>query len=127
MMAAHGTASGADADQYRHFPRDRRRRNPIPDLRRRTCAICTHRRPRHRWPTAHAAGVPIYAGTDAGGSIRHGRIADEIEALAGAGLSRHGALGAARGVPGNGSRAQGIEEGAPADLVVYPHRSARQS
>jgi imidazolonepropionase-like amidohydrolase len=36
---------------------------------------------------AHEAGVPIYAGTDAGSRVAHGRIADEIEALKGIGMS----------------------------------------
>ncbi|MBW0117101.1 amidohydrolase family protein, partial [Pseudonocardia abyssalis] len=31
------------------------------------------------------AGVPVFAGTDAGGGIAHGRIADEVRALAAAG------------------------------------------
>src|ERR1700712_3894675 len=34
---------------------------------------------------AAEAGVPVYAGTDAGGGIRHGRIADEVAALHAAG------------------------------------------
>ncbi len=42
---------------------------------------------RSRVGAAHEAGVPIYAGTDAGGMIAHGRIADEIEALKGIGMS----------------------------------------
>ncbi|WP_216911180.1 amidohydrolase family protein, partial [Nocardia noduli] len=54
-----------------------------------------HRRVRGTVANAYDAGVPIYAGTDAGGSIRHGRIADEITALTAAGLSPHDALGAA--------------------------------
>ena len=35
---------------------------------------------------AYEAGVPIYAGTDAGSVIGHGRIVDEIHALHAAGL-----------------------------------------
>ena len=35
---------------------------------------------------AAEAGVPVYAGTDAGGGIRHGRIADEVAALHAAGV-----------------------------------------
>ncbi len=33
------------------------------------------------------AGVPVYAGTDAGGGIEHGRIVDEVTALAGVGMA----------------------------------------
>nr|MDQ2710052.1 amidohydrolase family protein [Actinomycetota bacterium] len=36
---------------------------------------------------AVAAGVAVYAGTDAGGGIAHGRIADEVAALRAAGMS----------------------------------------
>ena len=66
---------------------------------------------------AAEAGVPVYAGTDAGGGIRHGRIADEIAALHAAGVPD--ALGAAswRARAWLGRRA--VEVGAPADLVVY--------
>ncbi|GAA5056965.1 amidohydrolase family protein [Nocardia callitridis] len=78
-----------------------------------------HRRSRDTVGKAHAAGVQIFAGTDAGGSIRHGRIRDEVAALMEAGLSGHDALGAAswnaRAWLGHPS----LEPGAPADFVVY--------
>ncbi|WP_051424816.1 amidohydrolase family protein [Rhodococcus pyridinivorans] len=52
---------------------------------------------------AHEAGIPIYAGTDAGGQVQHGRIADEIASLVRVGLDpteayavRPGGLGAPR-------------------------------
>jgi imidazolonepropionase-like amidohydrolase len=68
---------------------------------------------------AHEAGIPVFAGTDAGGSLAHGRIADEVRELHAAGLTRTAALSAAAW----GARAwlgrPGLEEGAPADLVVY--------
>ena len=44
---------------------------------------------------AHDAGLPIYAGTDAGGSLAHGRVVDEVLELARAGLSPAEALSAA--------------------------------
>ncbi|MCX4094095.1 amidohydrolase family protein [Nocardia sp. alder85J] len=78
-----------------------------------------HRRVRDTVANAHAAGVPIYAGTDAGGGIRHGRVADEIESLAHAGLSRTEALGAASWRAREWLGRPGIEHGASADLVVY--------
>lgn len=68
---------------------------------------------------AHDAGIPIYAGTDAGGSIRHGRIADEVDALAGVGMSRTQALGAASWKARSWLGWPGLEHGAPADLLVY--------
>ena len=44
---------------------------------------------------AHDAGLPVYAGTDAGGSLAHGRVVDEVLELARAGLSPVEALSAA--------------------------------
>lgn len=68
---------------------------------------------------AHDAGIPIYAGTDAGGSIRHGRIADEVAALAAVGLGPTTALGAACWDARTWLGHPGLEPGAPADLLVY--------
>ncbi len=68
---------------------------------------------------AHEAGVPIYLGTDAGGALPHGLAAQEALELHRAGLSTTAVLDAATW----GARAwlgrPGIEEGDPADLVVY--------
>jgi len=68
---------------------------------------------------AYEAGVPIYAGTDAGGSLPHGLIAEEIAALAVAGLNATDALAAGSWAARSWLGLPGIEEGAPADLVVY--------
>ncbi|MET9021211.1 amidohydrolase family protein [Actinopolymorpha sp. NPDC004070] len=70
---------------------------------------------------AYEAGVPIYAGTDAGGVLPHGLVATEIRMLAEcAGMSPADALAAgswrAREWLGRPAR---LEEGAPADFVVY--------
>ena len=43
---------------------------------------------------AHDAGMPIYLGTDAGGSLPHGLVADEVAELARAGLPTAEALAA---------------------------------
>jgi imidazolonepropionase-like amidohydrolase len=65
---------------------------------------------------AAEAGVTVLAGTD---SWPHGKIADEIRALADGGMSPHDAIGAASW----GARAYlglaGLVPGAPADVVVY--------
>lgn len=66
------------------------------------------------------AGVPVYAGTDAGGGIAHGRIVDEIAALAEVGLGRTGALAAATVRARRWLGRPRIEDGAPADVVVLP-------
>ena len=70
--------------------------------------------------TAVEAGVEVYAGTDAGGGIEHGRIADEVAALHAAGLDTAGALGAASWTARSWlGRASGVDEGDEADFVVY--------
>ena len=70
--------------------------------------------------SAYDAGVQIYAGTDAGGVLSHGLIADEVAELATYGLSKYDALGAAswRAREWLGLNAN-LDEGAPADFVVY--------
>jgi imidazolonepropionase-like amidohydrolase len=67
---------------------------------------------------AYEAGVPIYAGTDAGSVISHGRIVDEIHALHAAGLPAAAALDAASWAARNWLGAEGIAEGASADVVL---------
>ncbi len=78
-----------------------------------------HRRREQHVRDLHDAGVPLLVGTDAGGTIAHGRIADEAAALVEAGVRAPEVVAAASwrtrawlGVPG-------LAEGASADLVVY--------
>ncbi|MCW2699156.1 MAG: amidohydrolase [Blastococcus sp.] len=68
---------------------------------------------------AHEAGVPVFAGTDAGGGIPHGLVADEVRALHAAGLPAEDALAAASWRARSWLGLPCIEEGAPADVVVY--------
>ncbi|GAA5147967.1 amidohydrolase family protein [Pseudonocardia eucalypti] len=68
---------------------------------------------------AAEAGVTVYAGTDAGGGIAHGRIADELLALHEAGLSAIDALAAGSWATRDWLGARALVPGAPADLVVY--------
>ena len=68
---------------------------------------------------AHDAGVALYAGTDAGGSIAHGLVADEVLELVRAGLPPLAALSAACWGARSWLGRPGLVEGAPADLVVY--------
>jgi imidazolonepropionase-like amidohydrolase len=72
-----------------------------------------------RIAAAADAGVPIYAGSDAGSLIAHGRIIDEIEALKGIGMSPTDALGAACWDARRWLDRPGLEHGASADLVCY--------
>ncbi|WP_377641558.1 amidohydrolase family protein [Oryzobacter terrae] len=68
---------------------------------------------------ARDAGIAVYVGTDAGGSLPHGLVGQEVERLTRCGFSALEALDAATW----GARAwlgrPGIEEGEEADLVVY--------
>ncbi|HJQ46437.1 MAG TPA: amidohydrolase family protein [Amycolatopsis sp.] len=68
---------------------------------------------------ALSAGVAIYAGSDAGGMVAHGRLVDEIEALHRAGLSREQALAAGSWAAREWLGHPGIEPGASADFLVY--------
>jgi hypothetical protein len=65
---------------------------------------------------AAEAGVTVLAGTD---SRPHGRVADEVRALAEAGMRRHDALGAASWEARAYLGFPGLTPGAPADAVVY--------
>ncbi|WP_066292185.1 amidohydrolase family protein [Arthrobacter sp. B6] len=67
---------------------------------------------------AFEAGVRIFAGTDAGSVIRHGRIAHEILSLHQAGLPAAAALDAACWGAREWLGAEGLSEGASADVVV---------
>ncbi|HET7431875.1 MAG TPA: amidohydrolase family protein [Nocardioides sp.] len=80
-----------------------------------------HARRRDTIMAAYEAGVPIYAGTDAGGVLPHGGIAHEVEELASYGMPAGYVLGAAswRAREWLGWNAT-LDEGAPADFVVYP-------
>ena len=67
---------------------------------------------------AREAGVPIYAGTDAGGVMAHGLIGDEIAQLGQIGDAEF-ALGAASWRARDWLGYPGIEEGVSADFVVF--------
>jgi imidazolonepropionase-like amidohydrolase len=68
---------------------------------------------------AHEAGIPIYVGTDAGGSLPHGLAAQEVAELHKAGLSRLEALAAGTWAARTWLGRPGIAEGEDADIVVY--------
>lgn len=78
-----------------------------------------HRSSRQRIRDAFEAGVPIYTGTDAGGSLPHGLIREEITALVQAGIPQAEVIAQAswRGRAWLGF--PGLTEAAPADLVVF--------
>ncbi|MFJ6728989.1 amidohydrolase family protein [Streptomyces sp. NPDC091281] len=68
---------------------------------------------------AYDAGIPVYVGTDAGGSLPHGLVAAEVEELVTAGIPPLRALAATTWSAREWLGRPGLDEGAPADLVVY--------
>jgi imidazolonepropionase-like amidohydrolase len=68
---------------------------------------------------ARDAGIPVYVGTDAGGSLPHGLVATEVAHLAHAGFTTTEALDAACWGARSWLGRPGLEEGEEADLVVY--------
>lgn len=118
-MAARGVALVPTLVNIEHFPR-------IADRAHRYPSYAAHMRAMHaavdqRIGAAIEAGVPVFAGTDAGGMVEHGRIVDEIVALHRVGMSRADAIGAAswRAREWLGVQRPRDIDGAPADLVVY--------
>jgi imidazolonepropionase-like amidohydrolase len=79
-----------------------------------------HARRKHTIMAAYDAGVAIYAGTDAGGVLPHGGIADEVIELAAWGFSPVDALAAASWRARAWLGLDGVlSEGSAADFVVY--------
>ena len=117
LMVEHGTALVPTLINIENFP-------GIADAAEKYPVYARHIRDLYeqcypRIAAAREAGVPIYAGTDAGSTVAHGRIADEIDALKAIGMRPTEALAAAcwdaRGWLGRPS----LEHGASADLVCY--------
>jgi imidazolonepropionase-like amidohydrolase len=112
-MAAHGTWFTPTLSTFQ---------KSLPDVQKREDS------PRKRWyvdgtaahpalvAAAAEAGVRVLAGTD---SLPHGRIVDEVRALAAAGMRPHDALAAASWSARAYLGLPGLEPGAPADAVVY--------
>ncbi|MBA3654477.1 MAG: amidohydrolase family protein [Actinobacteria bacterium] len=76
---------------------------------------------------AARAGVTLLAGTDAG-MVPHGVVAGEVDLMLTAGVAPEVALGAASWAAREYLGYQGVEEGAPADIVVFaddPRRELR--
>ena len=122
MMVSHGTALVPTLINIATFPDIVSGAGKYPAYQRHMLDL--HKRVHATIGKARDAGVPIYAGTDAGSGIVHGRIADEVFELTTIGMSPTEALGAAswdaRKVVGPGAiEYSGIEHGAPADLVAF--------
>jgi imidazolonepropionase-like amidohydrolase len=74
---------------------------------------------RERVRSAYEAGLAVFTGTDAGGSLPHGLVRDEIRALIGAGIPQAEVIAQASWRAREWLGLPGLVEGAPADLVVY--------
>lgn len=116
-MVTHGTALVPTLINIENFPgiADAASKYPRYAKHIRDLYATCHERVR----AAHDAGVPIYAGTDAGSMIAHGRIADEVDALKQVGMSPTAALGAACWDARAWLGRPALEHGASADLVCY--------
>jgi imidazolonepropionase-like amidohydrolase len=117
LMVSHGTALVPTLINIDNFP-------GIADGAAKYPAYAKHMRDlyttsRQRVAAAREAGVPIYAGTDAGSMIAHGCIADEVDALKDVGMSPTDALGAASWDARRWLGRPGLEHGAPADLICF--------
>jgi imidazolonepropionase-like amidohydrolase len=116
-MVEHGTALVPTLINIENFP-------GIADAAEKYPTYSRHMRDlyatcRSRIGAAREAGIAIYAGTDAGSAVAHGRIAEEVEALKGIGMSPTDALGAASWTAREWLGRPGLEHGASADLVCY--------
>lgn len=117
MMVAHGTALVPTLINVENFP-------GIADAAARYPRYAAHMRDLYascypRIAAAREAGVRVYAGSDAGSTVVHGRIADEIDALKNIGMTPTEALGAASWDARAWLGRPGLEHGAPADLLCY--------
>jgi imidazolonepropionase-like amidohydrolase len=118
-MVQHGTALVPTVMQVEKFPEYAEAgAEKFPDYAATMTDLFARRR--ETIMAAHEAGVPLYAGSDGGGVRKHGNIAGEVVAMAELGMRNEAALGAASW----GAREwlgwnATLEEGAPADLVVY--------
>jgi imidazolonepropionase-like amidohydrolase len=118
-MAEHGVAVVPTLIQLENFPQyAEQAAGKFPTYAAHMRDLYERRLPRLR--DAFEAGVPVYAGTDAGGVLGHGLVAQEIQALTTIGMSGEQALAAGSwaarewlGVPSE------LRPGDPADLVVY--------
>ncbi|CAM4285976.1 Cytosine deaminase-dependent hydrolases [Mycobacterium basiliense] len=117
LMLEHGTALVPTLINVENFP-------GIADSAVRYPTYAAHMRDLYantypRIAAAREAGIAIYAGTDAGSTIRHGRIADEVEALKSVGMSATEALGAACWDARRWLGRPGLDHGASADLLCF--------
>ena len=116
LVAAAGVAVVPTLVNIETFPQ-------IADAAERFPLYAAHMRDLHarRFDTvraAHEAGIPLYAGTDAGGSLAHGLVGQEVALMVRAGLDPLDALDAATWSARRWLGHPVLDEGDPADLLV---------
>ncbi|MDW5614734.1 MULTISPECIES: amidohydrolase family protein [Mycolicibacterium] len=117
LMVQHGTALVPTLINIENFPDIAASADKYPAYQRHMRALyetCSA-----RVGAAREAGVPIFAGSDAGSAVAHGRIAEEVDALKGIGMTPTEALGAACWDAREWLRRPGLAHGASADLVCF--------
>lgn len=117
LMVEHGTALVPTLINIDNFPDIAAGAGKYPKYQQHMRAL--HASCAQRIGAAREAGVPIYAGSDAGSAVAHGRIAEEVEALKGIGMSSTAALGAACWDARRWLGRPVLEHGASADLVCF--------
>lgn len=115
-MAARGTALVPTLINIATFPRIAEGAGRYPRYGAHLRAL--HARVHDTVGAALEAGVAVYAGSDAGGGIAHGRLVDEIVALRALGCSGEQAVAAASWAARDWLGVPGLVGGAPADLLV---------
>ncbi len=117
LMLEHGTALVPTLINIENFPgiADKAAKYPTYAKHMRDLYASCHQ----RVGAAHEAGVPVFAGTDAGGMVAHGRIGDEITALRRVGMTPTEALGAACWDARAWLRRPALTHGASADLLCF--------
>ena len=85
-----------------------------------------HATSRQRVRDAWDAGIKIFTGTDAGGSLPHGLVREEVAALVGAGIPQPEVIAQASWRAREWLGWPGLVEGAPADLVGYAEDPRRE-
>lgn len=117
LMAARGTALVPTLINVENFPSFAAAATKYPDYAAHMTDL--YQRADRTVAKAVEAGVPVYAGTDAGGGIEHGRLVDELLALHRVGMSAEQAVGAASWAARDWLGWGGVRHGAVADLVCY--------
>ncbi|MGH4007921.1 MAG: amidohydrolase family protein [Pseudonocardiaceae bacterium] len=115
-MAARGTALVPTLINIETFPAIADSAGKYPRYAAHMRAL--HARVRDTIGAAVEAGIDVYAGSDAGGGIAHGRLVDEIIALRTVGMDGAQALAAASWAARDWLGVPGLVAGAPADLLV---------